>query len=236
MSDAPHPPRFLSLRKVAKEYPQGDAPLKVLKGVTLQVREGEALMIVGPSGAGKSTLLHILGLLDTPTSGQVRFKDDDLTALPARKRARLRNTLFGFVFQFFHLLPDFNALENVIMPAMVGSTALGWPGRKRAVHERARQLLDRVGLSDRVTHRPTQLSGGERQRVAICRALINRPPILLLDEPTGNVDSQTGREILDLIHDLNAREGQTLVMVTHDPEATERAGRVIHMRDGHLHE
>lgn len=226
--------RFLSAHKVTREYRQGEGMLKVLKGITLHVGRGEFLVIVGPSGAGKSTLLHILGLLDTPTRGAVWFEDANMTELSAAQQARLRNGLFGFVFQFFHLLPDFTALENVMLPAMVGTGTLAWPARKSGVRRRATEILERLGLKERLRHRPTQLSGGERQRVAICRALINAPPLLLLDEPTGNLDTKTGQDILDLVRDLNESEGQTIVMVTHEPAAARYAGRVIHMRDGQI--
>jgi lipoprotein-releasing system ATP-binding protein len=225
---------FLRAREIVREYRQGRVTLRVLKGVSLEVREGEMLVIAGPSGAGKSTLLHLLGLLDRPTSGEVLFEGRPLTRCSSYEQAGLRNTLFGFVFQFFHLLPDLTALENVLMPEMVRYGALAWPGRARAARERATQLLARVGLAERTSHRPTQLSGGERQRVAVCRALINRPRVLLLDEPTGNLDSATGKEILDLVHELNTAEGQTVVMVTHDENAARGAGRVVRIRDGEI--
>jgi len=222
----------LTAKKITRVYPQGATKLVVLKGITLSVKAGEFLVIVGPSGAGKSTLLHILGLLDTPTKGEVWFDGKNLTRLSQLKQARLRNRLFGFVFQFFHLLPDFTALENVMLPAMVGVGVLGWPGVKKQVRSRAEELLARLGLGDRMRHKPGQLSGGERQRVAIARALMNRPRMLLLDEPTGNLDTRTGKEILTLVHELNEVEGQTVVMVTHDAAAAERASRIVTMRDG----
>lgn len=225
---------FLAVRDIVKEYPQGEKPLRVLRGVNLDVREGEFLVVVGSSGAGKSTLLHIMGLLDTPTAGAVLFGERDLTALSEREQSRLRNTLFGFVFQFFHLLPDFTAIENVVMPAMVGVGPVGWARRKKDTAGRAKALLSQVGLSERITHRPGQLSGGERQRVAICRALINRPRVLFLDEPTGNLDSRTGQEIQDLIEGLNRSEGQTVVMVTHSDAAVKRASRVVRIHDGQI--
>jgi lipoprotein-releasing system ATP-binding protein len=223
---------FLATNSITKAYGKGGHKLHVLKGISLRLSRGDSLMILGPSGAGKSTLLHILGLLDTPTSGIVSFEGQDLTALSPRRQARLRNELFGFVFQFFHLLPDFSALENVLMPAMVREATLVWPSRRKAAKQRALELLERVGLADRMRHRPSQMSGGERQRVAICRALMNEPRVLLLDEPTGNVDSKTGQEIMDLIRELNETMKQTFVMVTHDPSLTDRASRTIHVRDG----
>lgn len=225
---------FLSVTDLVKEYPQGEKPLRVLRGVNLDVREGEFLVIVGSSGAGKSTLLHIMGLLDTPTSGAVRFGERNITALSELDQSRLRNTLFGFVFQFFHLLPDFTAIENVVMPAMMGVGPIGWARRRRETTDRARALLSQVGLAERVTHKPGQLSGGERQRVAICRALINKPRVLFLDEPTGNLDSRTGQEIQELIEGLNRNDGQTIVMVTHSDAAVKRASRVVRIHDGQI--
>ena len=225
---------FLSARDVVKEYPQGDTKLRVLRGVSMTVREGEFLVIVGASGAGKSTLLHLLGLLDSPTSGEILFEGKSLTRLSGLQQARLRNTLFGFVFQFFHLLPDFNAVENVMMPAFVRFRMLEWTQRRREVRARAKDLLERVGLKERLRHRPNQLSGGERQRVALCRALINQPRLLLLDEPTGNLDRKTGEQIHRLIHELNRAERQTIVMVTHDEAAAQAAGRLVRIRDGEL--
>jgi lipoprotein-releasing system ATP-binding protein len=225
---------FLAARDLVKEYVQGGEKLRVLRGVSLHVREGEFLVIVGASGAGKSTLLHLLGLLDSPTSGEVLFEGKSLTRLSGLQQARLRNTLFGFVFQFFHLLPDFNALENVMMPALVRFRTLEWPQRRREMRARAEELLVRVGLKGRLRHRPNQLSGGERQRVALCRALINQPRVLLLDEPTGNLDRKTGEQIHQLIHDINRAERQTVVMVTHDEAAAQTAGRLIRIRDGEL--
>ncbi|MGO8702989.1 MAG: ABC transporter ATP-binding protein [Candidatus Brocadiia bacterium] len=225
---------FLAARDLVKEYVQGDEKLRVLRGVSLNVREGEFLVIVGASGAGKSTLLHLLGLLDSPTAGEVLFEGKSLTRLSGLQQARLRNTLFGFVFQFFHLLPDFNALENVMMPAYVRFRTLEWARRRREMRARAADLLSRVGLKERLRHRPNQLSGGERQRVALCRALINQPRVLLLDEPTGNLDRKTGEQIHRLIHEINRAERQTVVMVTHDETAAQAAGRLIRIRDGEL--
>lgn len=225
---------FLVARRLVKEYPQGNTGLRVLKGVSLKVREGEFVVIVGKSGAGKSTLLHLLGLLDTPTSGEIVFEGRTLTKLSGVEQARLRNRLFGFVFQFFHLLPDFSALENVMMPAMVGAGILGWAGQKRQTRDSAMELLVRLGLEERLSHKPKQLSGGECQRLAIARALINRPRILLLDEPTGNLDSQTGQDIFNLIHELNRQQGQTIVMVTHDEVTARKMGKIIRIHDGQI--
>lgn len=225
---------FLSLNQITKEYPQGETPLRVLKGISLDVAEGEYLTIVGASGAGKSTLLHIMGLLDRPTSGELLLEGRDLGRVSGLEQARLRNRLFGFVFQFFHLLPDFSAVENVMLPGLVGQGILGWTRARRQVRSSAAELLDRVGLKARMRHRPAELSGGERQRVALCRALINKPRVLLLDEPTGNLDSHTGEEIHELVRNLNKQGGQTIVMVTHNEAAARRAGRVIRMLDGEI--
>ena len=225
---------FLSLRNLVKEYAEGENRLRVLQGVSLDIEDGEFAVIAGASGAGKSTLLHLMGLLDRPTSGQVFFEGKNLSRLPGAEQSRLRNELFGAFFQFFHLLPDFNSIENVMMSALVGSGMFRWHAKKRKARERAKTLLAQVGLGDRMTHRPNQLSGGERQRVAICRALMNKPRLLLLDEPTGNLDSKTGGKIHDLIQDLNQSHGQTIVMVTHDESATRYASRVIRIRDGRL--
>lgn len=230
MSDNP----FLVARTVVKEYLQGTTRLRVLRGLSLHIEEGQFLVVAGASGAGKSTLLHILGLLDTPTSGEVFFEGKNLSALSSYQQSRHRNTLFGFVFQFFHLLPDFSALENVMLPAMIGNGLFHWRQRKRDLQIQASQLLETVGLKDRLAHRPSQLSGGERQRVALCRALINKPRVLLLDEPTGNLDSKTGRQIHDLICDLHRSFGQTIIMVTHDEHMTDRADKILHIQDGEI--
>ena len=226
--------KLLAARDIVKEYPQPGKPLRVLKGISLAMEAGELLVVVGASGAGKSTLLHILGLLDTPTSGDVLFEGKNLSRLSGREQARLRNELFGFVFQFFHLLPDFTAVENVMMPALVGAGVMNWRARRKEARARAEEMLQHVGLGERLHHRPSRLSGGERQRVAICRALMNRPRILLLDEPTGNLDSKTGARIHDLIFDLNRSRGQTIVMVTHDATAAAEAARTLHIRDGEV--
>lgn len=225
---------LLSIKEIVKEYPQGDKPLRVLKGISFDVADGEYVTIVGASGAGKSTLLHIMGLLDRPTSGQLLLEGRDLSKVSGLEQSRLRNRLFGFVFQFFHLLPDFSAVENVMLPGLVGQGIIGWTRTRRQARATARELLERVGLKERMKHRPNQLSGGERQRVALCRALINKPRVLLLDEPTGNLDSHTGEEIHELVRSLNRQEGQTIVMVTHNEAAARRAGRVIRMLDGEI--
>ncbi|MFO7956529.1 MAG: ABC transporter ATP-binding protein [Candidatus Brocadiia bacterium] len=228
------PEAILRAEDVVKDYRVGRTRLRVLHGVSMDVRTGELLSIVGPSGAGKSTLLHILGMLDTPTEGRVLHGQQDLAALSGAQQAGWRNRLFGFVFQFYHLLPDFTAAENVAVPGLVGAGAAGWRGRKRAALERAHSVLEMVGLSDRAEHRPAQLSGGERQRVAIARALINQPEVLLCDEPTGNLDTDTGRVILDMLERIKDETGCTLVIVTHDERIAAMGDRCLHLRDGRI--
>jgi lipoprotein-releasing system ATP-binding protein len=225
---------ILKAEDLVKDYRIGRVPLRVLHGVTMDVRAGELLCIVGPSGAGKSTLLHLLGMLDTPTEGRVLHQGSDLAALSGQERACWRNRLFGFVFQFYHLLPDFTAVENVAMPALVTAGLAGWRGARRNAHERAMRTLELVNLTERAGHRPAQLSGGERQRVAIARALINEPQVLLCDEPTGNLDTDTGEAILNLLIDLRRKTGCTLVMVTHDERVAAMGDRTVHLVDGRL--
>ena len=221
-------------KDITRDYQVGKGTLRVLDEINLEICRGEILMILGPSGAGKSTLLHIFGLLDTPTSGHVVYEGENLSQLSPRSQAEKRNKHFGFVFQFYHLLPDFTALENVMMPRLIGR-------RQRPSHhdaktglEKAAEVLDRVGLKDRSHHRPDQLSGGERQRVAFARALINEPAILFCDEPTGNLDTRNSREIQDLILELNASNNQTFVIVTHDENFAELGKRRIRMVDGRI--
>lgn len=220
--------KLLSAHQVQKIYQPADEELIVLKGVDLDIISGEMVAIVGPSGAGKSTLLHVLGGLDRPTHGSVFFDGVSLYDLNDAKRARLRNESIGFVFQFYHLLPEFTALENVILPAMVKAKS----GRAKQFQDKGRELLGQVGLSGRLLHKPAQLSGGEQQRVAIARALINDPKIIFCDEPTGNLNSETGREIIELIRTLNKKNQQTFVMVTHDESIAQICDRTITMRDG----
>jgi lipoprotein-releasing system ATP-binding protein len=228
-SDSGRPRAFLQAENVEKAYGRGKQRLLVLRGLSMHVDKGELLLVVGSSGAGKSTLLHILGLIDTPTAGAVYLEGQNLFKLSARRQAIHRNRLFGFVFQFFHLLPDFTALENVMMPAYVGGR-----GAVENPRERALELLKRMGLEERATHRPGELSGGERQRVAIARALMNKPQVLFMDEPTGNLDSGTAAQIHDLIWDLNQTLGQTIVIVTHDETLARRKARILRIRDGRI--
>ena len=215
---------MLIARDVTKEYMSGGQRLAVLRDVSFTIQEGEFVAIVGPSGSGKTTLLGLLAGLDTPTRGTVLLDDSDLTRLSENDRARLRGEKVGFVFQTFQLIPTLTALENVQVPLELRGVA--------GASDRARDLIDRVGLSGRGHHFPTQLSGGEQQRVAIARAFANSPKILFADEPTGNLDHATGQRIFDLLHHLNADEGSTIVLVTHDSNLAARASRVIRLLDG----
>ena len=222
---------ILQAEGLYKSYRLGAADVKVLKGVDLAVRSGEFISIVGASGSGKSTLLHILGALDRPDKGTVRFEGSDLKNIGNGELNRFRNKMVGFVFQFYHLLDELNVLENVFLPAMVSKSTIGWLLSRKQAKNRAKELLSQLGLSERAEHKPYQLSGGERQRVAIGRALMNEPKILLADEPTGNLDSQTGNSILKVFEVLN-KAGQTIVMVTHDERIAHKAGRIIMLTDG----
>ena len=225
---------LLAGENLHKRYFDGSSELHVLRGVSMGVGAGEILAIMGPSGAGKSTLLHILGALDNADEGEVTYDGLGFSSLSGNRLAGLRNHHFGFVFQFFHLLPDLRAIENVMLPAMIDTGVFAWLGRKRAVLERARELMELVGLGDQTQHKPGKLSGGERQRLAIARALMNRPRIVFCDEPTGNLDSATSNDIFELIHTLNQDEGLTLVIVTHNEQLAERADRVLHIIDGQI--
>jgi len=212
---------------IGKSYRDNLTSLEVLKNINFTVTQGEFLVIQGPSGAGKSTLLHILGGLDNPTAGKVYFQGTDIYTLDENARSNFRNQQIGFVFQFFHLLPELNALENVLLPGILKS----WWERKKSLKQ-ALELLERLGLSARLKHRSNALSGGEQQRVALARALINHPQLLLCDEPTGNLDSENGKKILRLLIELNQSQKITIVMVTHDQDIACGAGRVMHLKDG----
>jgi lipoprotein-releasing system ATP-binding protein len=224
---------ILTVAGVHKTYLLGKAEIHVLKGASLSVARGEFLAITGASGSGKSTLLHLMGALDAPDRGRITFNGTDPFAGSAAQRDHLRNIHFGFVFQFYHLLPELTTLENVLMPAMVRHSVPGWLHKRFACMARARKILEEIGLKGRLGHRPNELSGGELQRVAIARALMNEPQVLLADEPTGNLDTRTGKGILELLQGLN-RSGQTIVMVTHDPKVAAAADRVISLVDGKM--
>ena len=217
-----------------KAFRKGDHKISVLRGVDFAVRQGEFVSIVGQSGSGKSTLLHLLGLLDTPTVGEVLLHGQRVDDLPARARDELRNRVFGFVFQFYHLLPELDLVENVVMPLMIRHSAWSFWRRRRQLRAKAKDILDRVGLSHRLKHRPSELSGGEMQRAAIARALVAEPEILLADEPTGNLDSKAGWEIMDLLQRLNTDERLTIIMVTHDDEIAKQAHRQFRLKQGRL--
>ena len=218
---------------IHKSYRMGATEVRVLKGVNLAVQKGEFVAIVGASGSGKSTLLHILGALDKPDKGVVRFEKQDLSRFDSGELNRFRNKMVGFVFQFYHLLDELSVSENVYLPAMASKSVLGWLAYRRRAKNRAGEILAQLGLSERARHKPYQLSGGERQRVAIGRALMNEPKLLLADEPTGNLDSATGNGILETLEKLN-RAGQTIVMVTHDDRIARRAGRTVTLVDGKI--
>ena len=224
---------ILQAQALEKTYRMGGKALHVLKGIDCEVRSGEMLAILGRSGSGKSTLLHLLGGLDKPDAGRVLYDGRDVYARSKRDLDRYRNHQVGFVFQFYHLLPELSALENVTIAAMLQRGVLGWLGDRSNIVARATHLLETVGLKDRMKHRPSKLSGGERQRVAIARAMINQPRVLLADEPTGNLDQETGASILELFDQLHA-QGQTTVIVTHDPKVADAADRVVTLVDGHL--
>jgi len=216
-----------------KSYRMGLAEVSVLKGLDLSVRRGQFVAVVGASGSGKSTLLHILGALDRPDKGLVSFEGRDLDRISATELNRFRNRTVGFVFQFYHLLDELTVLENVLLPAMVSRSLVRWLLGASGAKKRARNLLEQLGLAGRARHRPYELSGGERQRVAIGRALMNEPKLLLADEPTGNLDWATGNGILNTLEDLS-RAGQTIVMVTHNEAVAQRAGRIVTLADGRL--
>lgn len=213
-------------KHIVKDFRLGNTTTKVLKGVSLQVMKGEFVSIMGPSGSGKSTLLYILGGLDAPTGGSVRLGGTDISHLEDEKMSRMRRQNIGFVFQFYNLIPNLNVEENIMLPLLLDGKKM------RNYRKQLNQILEIVGLSDRRGHTPRELSGGQQQRVAIARALFGSPEILFADEPTGNLDSKTGAEIMHLLRDINRESGQTIIMVTHSPEAAKSSSRVITVRDG----
>ena len=225
-NDAP----LLSLKNISRKFPsaEGGAPLEVLRGLSMEVARGESIAIVGPSGCGKSTLLNLIGTLDQPTGGTINFDGRDLLGLDADELALLRNREMGFIFQSHHLLPQCSVMENVLVPTLAHGRATAND------EERARRLLDRVGLSERLAHRPGQLSGGERQRVAVVRALINQPQLLLADEPTGALDQATADQLGQLLIELNAEENVTLITVTHSEKLAGRMARTMELKDGQI--
>ena len=219
---------LITAHNVNKTFRDGDNQVTVLKHVNLEVKHGEVMAIVGSSGSGKSTLLHILAGLDVPSSGEVYFEDAEITQLTGSQKAQLRNQNIGFVYQFHHLLPEFDALENVAMPLRISGET------ESIATEHAQLLLERVGLSERMHHRPAQLSGGERQRVAIARAFANKPKLVVADEPTGNLDGQTAESVFELILEMNKEFGTAFIIVTHDMALAERIGSVYRLHDGCL--
>ena len=222
----------LACEGLRKSFQIGQRELEVLHGVRLDLYPGETLCLMGASGAGKSTLLHILGLLDAPTEGRVWLQGTEAWKLPTTERALLRNQRIGFVFQFFHLLPELNALENVLLPAMIARSRFSFLSKKAELRDRATELLVQAGMGDRLKHRPAQLSGGERQRVALARALFHDPPVLIADEPTGNLDTGTGERVLELLFDAQRARSSSLLLVTHDERLARRCDRVLYMEDG----
>jgi len=220
----------ISVRDLKKTYAVGEVQVEALRGVSLEIEDGEFVAVIGPSGSGKSTLMHILGCLDRPTSGRYLLGEKDVSEISPDERASLRNRQIGFVFQSFNLLPRTPAVENVELPLLYNGGKLSRSQRR----SRALEMLASLGLSDRALHHPNQLSGGQQQRVAIARALMNSPGLLLADEPTGNLDSQTSREIMDLFRRLNQERGLTLVIITHERVIAECASRIIELRDGRV--
>jgi len=230
-STATVPPRLQAVA-LRKSYRKGQVEIPVLRGVNFDVQPGEFVSIIGASGSGKSTLLHLLGLLDGPDAGEVCFDGKRIDNLPSRRRDALRNQQFGMIFQFYHLLPELSTLENVLAPQMIAAGTLSYLRNRRRLAQEAKDLLNVVGLGHRLRHRPRELSGGEMQRTAIARALIMQPQVLLADEPTGNLDRATGREILRILRTLNAQQNLTIVMVTHDLTIAEEADRIVRLCEG----
>ncbi|HKC96349.1 MAG TPA: ABC transporter ATP-binding protein [Nitrospira sp.] len=219
---------MIQVTDLHKSFPMGEQTLPVLKGINLTIQRGELIAVIGASGAGKSTLLHILGLLDRPTKGTVQFEGQDLFGFSEAAQAEFRNKRIGFVFQFHHLLPEFTALENACMPALIQRR------QPNEVENEATAILKEVGLSERLHHKPGELSGGEQQRVAVARALLQKPDLVLADEPTGNLDTHTGEALFSLMRELNKARGTTFVIVTHNDKLSAQADRIVHMQDGQI--
>lgn len=224
---------ILKANNIVKSYKMGQSTLQVLTGASLSIEKGQFVAIIGASGSGKSTLLHIFGALDRADNGTVEYHGSDINKFSSRRLNKYRNQTVGFIFQFYHLLDELTVLENTILPSMAQTSVLGWISRRKTAKKTAAELLERLGLAERIKHKPYQLSGGERQRVAIARALINRPELLLADEPTGNLDFETGNGILDILEEFS-RDGQTIVMVTHDDRIAARAHRIVKLTDGKI--
>ncbi len=234
MTDSAGDSSLVRVRGVRKSYRSGGGRLEVLRGVDFDLEAGGFVSVIGQSGSGKSTLLHLMGLLDAPDAGEVWLGGERVDHLPGTRRDKLRNTAIGMVFQAYHLLPELDALENVLAPLYVRHSLAEWLRAGAAARDRARGLLDRFGLGGRLHHRPRQLSGGEMQRVAIARALVAEPQVLLADEPTGNLDEESGAGILDTLSELNRRDGLSIVLVTHDPAIARRAGRIVRLAAGRV--
>jgi predicted ABC-type transport system involved in lysophospholipase L1 biosynthesis ATPase subunit len=229
---APAADVILSGRDIRRSFPVGERSLEILHGVDLELGRGQCVSLMGASGAGKTTLLNILGLLDRPTEGQVWLDGQSAWTLPTPERAQLRNASIGFVFQFYHLLAELSALENVMLPAMIALPQAAYRSRREEFETKAVAMLERFGLGDRLKHRPGQLSGGEQQRVAIARALLLDPPLIIADEPTGNLDSSTGERVLELLFEEQETRRTALLLVTHDRRLAKRCERMVHMEDG----
>ena len=225
---------YLRADSISRSYVKGPEKVPVLRGVDLCVGKGEFVSIIGKSGCGKSTLMHLFGLLDTPDSGQVRLEQNRIDDLPAATRDELRNRMFGFVFQFYHLLPELTLLENVLSPLMIRYSAWEYWRRRHEFRQQAIEIIKKMGLDHRLKHYPTELSGGEMQRAAIARALIGKPEVLLADEPTGNLDAVTGREIMSMMTRLNEEEGLTIIMVTNDETIARQANRIVRLTEGRI--